>query len=66
MIVMPCPSCGDYAGRTAYDIGSGLELCCAVCDWCWGVMGQPLNPADTHIPDALTTRCQCRACVSGE
>lgn len=39
-----CPTCGDKASREVYDIGSGPELCCAVCDWCWGANGQPLRP----------------------
>lgn len=51
VIVSACPSCGTVSDRTAYDIGSGLELCCASCDWCWGAMGQPLDPADVEIPD---------------
>lgn len=40
----PCPQCGDVATRTVYDIGSGPELSCASCEWCWGANGQPLKP----------------------
>lgn len=39
-----CPSCGDEASRDVYDIGSGPELSCASCEWCWGAEGQPLKP----------------------
>lgn len=40
----PCPSCGDVAKRRIYDVGSGPELSCASCEWCWGAEGQPLQP----------------------
>jgi hypothetical protein len=39
-----CPNCGDVATRTVYDIGSGPEVSCASCEWCWGANGQPLKP----------------------
>lgn len=57
LITGPCPSCGTVAARTTYDIGSGPELSCADCEWCWGAEGQdlkPLNLADVqeHIADA--------------
>lgn len=39
-----CPQCKKGAQRTAYDVGSGPELCCADCDWCWGANGQDLQP----------------------
>lgn len=39
-----CPSCGVVATRMVYDIGSGPELSCANCEWCWGAEGQPLKP----------------------
>lgn len=41
---VPCPSCGEVAERTVYDIGSGPELSCANCEWCWGAAGQSLKP----------------------
>lgn len=41
-----CPSCGVVVARSPYDIGSGPELCCASCDWCWGAEGQELQPLD--------------------
>jgi hypothetical protein len=44
-----CPSCGDVADRTVYDIGSGPEVSCASCEWCWGVLGQSLQPI--HDPE---------------
>ena len=39
-----CPTCGEVATRDIYDIGSGPELCCASCEWCWGAEGQLLKP----------------------
>lgn len=39
-----CPTCGVVAERTVYDIGSGPELACANCEWCWGAAGQDLKP----------------------
>lgn len=38
-----CPSCGHEASRQTYDIGSGPELSCASCEWCWGAEGQKLK-----------------------
>jgi len=43
-VTSPCPACGTVARRTAYDVGSGPELSCASCEWCWGANGQPLRP----------------------
>lgn len=43
-VTSACPSCGDEAERTAYDVGSGPELSCASCEWCWGANGQDLKP----------------------
>ena len=45
-----CPSCGTVAEREPYDMGSGPELACADCEWCWGADGQPLKP----LPFAFT------------
>lgn len=39
-----CPNCGTVADRDLYDIGSGPELSCADCEWCWGAEGQRLQP----------------------
>lgn len=39
-----CPLCGQEGTRTAYDVGSGPELSCANCEWCWGANGQDLKP----------------------
>lgn len=39
-----CPACGRVETRVAYDIGSGPELSCADCEWCWGADGQDLKP----------------------
>lgn len=43
-----CPNCGQTAMRTTYDIGSGPELSCANCEWCWGADDQDLQPLDHH------------------
>lgn len=43
-VTSACPTCGDVAERETYDIGSGPELSCASCEWCWGAEGQPLKP----------------------
>jgi hypothetical protein len=44
-----CPTCGSVATREVYDIGngSGPELSCATCEWCWSaVPGGKLVPID--------------------
>ena len=46
-----CPSCGAVAERMSYDIGSGPELSCANCEWCWGAAGQPLDPVSLVIAE---------------
>ena len=38
-----CPNCGQWHEGEPYDIGSGPEFCCRLCDWCWGALGQPLE-----------------------
>ena len=43
-VTSKCPACGAELEREAYDIGSGPELSCVECEWCWGANGQPLNP----------------------
>lgn len=43
-----CPSCGEKAQGQPYDIGSGPELSCPNCEWCWGADGQDLNPTDAY------------------
>lgn len=43
-ITSACPACGTVAERETYDIGSGPELSCANCEWCWGAEGQHLKP----------------------
>ena len=45
-IISACPTCGGIAEREVYDIGSGPELSCATCEWCWGAEGQDLQPLD--------------------
>lgn len=32
-----------------YDVGSGPEMACPSCEWCWGADGQPLNPLDPPV-----------------
>lgn len=49
-----CPSCGTPALDDPYDVGSGAEFCCPVCDWCWGAHGQALDPNDSfRLPEAV-------------
>lgn len=50
MVYSACPSCGAEATRQAYDIGSGAELSCSNCEWCWGANGQDLKPIGTAPP----------------
>jgi hypothetical protein len=53
MIRSACPSCGVVADRDPYDIGSGPELSCSNCEWCWGANGQdlqPITPGVTYEP----------------
>jgi hypothetical protein len=45
-VTSACPSCGIVADRDTYDIGSGPELSCASCEWCWGAEGQDLKPLE--------------------
>ena len=47
----PCPHCGTVAVREPYDIGSGPELSCSNCEWCWGALGQPLKPLGYDLAD---------------
>jgi hypothetical protein len=51
----PCPCCGHVEARRPYDIGSGPELSCAQCEYCWGADGQPLKPVP--MPDGLPDWC---------
>ena len=46
LVKRECPSCGSEAHRRTYDVGSGPELCCANCGWCWGADGQMLKPVE--------------------
>lgn len=41
-----CPNCGKQVTMRPYDIGSGPEMSCPDCEWCWGADGQPLKPLD--------------------
>ena len=45
-ITSECPTCGLVASREPYDIGSGPELSCSACEWCWGAEGQDLKPLE--------------------
>lgn len=53
-LLRTCPSCGDTVEGEPHDIGSGPEFCCSRCDWCWGALGQELDPNDSRrIPAVL-------------
>lgn len=39
-----CPNCRSKFRMTPYDIGSGPEVACPTCEWCWGAEGQDLKP----------------------
>ncbi len=58
-----CPTCGTVAMRTVYDIGSGSELSCANCEWCWGANGQALKPLSV---DEMRRWAQNQAIRAGE
>jgi len=45
-VTSACPCCGHVEARRPYDIGSGPELGCTRCEWCWGVNGQELRPLE--------------------
>lgn len=61
MVEGPCPSCGDTARRETFDIGSGPELSCYSCEWCWGAEGQDLKPLSPRlIQEALRFRGQAK------
>lgn len=47
-VTQACPNCGVVAPRRIYDIGSGRELSCGFCEWCWGADGQDLQPLGLH------------------
>jgi len=73
-VTSPCPTCGTVAARTTYDIGSGPELSCAECEWCWGAEGQPLKalrladlPAEVraHLPEWAVRRIEESEATTG-
>jgi hypothetical protein len=55
-LVRICPVCGELALGEPYDIGSGPELSCARCEWCWGAEGQQLTPVSSEQTLALLSR----------
>lgn len=44
-----CPSCIQFVTMVPYDIGSGPEMICPYCQWCWGADGQDLKPLDMKV-----------------
>ena len=52
-----CPSCGTIVTARPYDIGSGPEMACPVCEWCWGADGQDLLPLVLCHVDVGAGRC---------
>lgn len=66
-ITGPCPQCGAVATREPYDIGSGPELSCAACEWCWGAAGQDLDPLrPVTVPASLWDAVEAAAEIRGE
>lgn len=62
-----CPNCSQVADRDTYDVGSGPELSCSTCEWCWGAEGQALQPIPTLRMLAADARAwpdghPCRDC----
>jgi len=45
-VTSSCPTCSAVRARTTYEVGSGPELSCLSCDWCWGANGQLLTPLE--------------------
>ena len=45
-VTQTCPNCGESVTMIPYDIGSGQEMSCPSCEWCWGADGQDLKPLD--------------------
>lgn len=60
-----CPSCGEVGRRETYDIGSGPELCCMTCDWCWGANGQELKPVLVKCEGHDIPLTNCAICTPG-
>jgi len=58
-VTSACPTCGTVAERMPYDIGSGAELSCSACEWCWGAEGQDLRPLDVPAILASFTCSRC-------
>lgn len=46
-----CPSCSVEVTMVPYDIGSGPEMSCGHCEWCWGADGQALKPLVLSVLD---------------
>lgn len=42
-----CINCGSTFRQEPYDVGSGPEVACPHCEWCFGAEGQPLKPLPT-------------------
>jgi len=56
MRVGTCPNCGRRNDGQPYDIGSGPELSCPSCEWCWSAEGQDLQPWGVHNLAPLVPR----------
>lgn len=53
-----CPSCGEQVTMVPYDIGSGPEMSCSSCEWCWGADGQDLKPLETPMLGIMFRKCE--------
>lgn len=55
-----CPACGSLVTMEPYDVGSGPEMSCPACEWCWGADGQPLEPLEPAAD--VVERFACPRC----
>jgi hypothetical protein len=52
-ITQTCPTCQRTVTMIPYDIGSGPEMSCPDCEWCWGADGQSLLPIEIITPEEV-------------
>lgn len=55
-VTQNCPGCSRTVTMVPYDIGSGPEMSCPHCEWCWGANDQDLKPVSwPAVPVKLET-----------